>query len=105
MRTNEIGYLRYFMDIPVVTLGFRMNSTGSIQFDGFEESDIDIKNEVNAFALRVGMNMGIEYSIAESTSVICKAGFNYTFTDIIKNSGEKINILGFPLGMGLYYGF
>ena len=43
-RTNEIGYLRYYAEVPTFTLGFRSQARGDLEFDNLNEDNIDIKN-------------------------------------------------------------
>ena len=105
-RTKEFGYLRYYVEIPVFTLGFRSQARGEIQYTGVNEDKIDIKDEVNAIAFSWGMGAGIEYSVSDGTAII--AGFDYqnTFTDITQDYSDvdsKGKLNHFVLRLGVMF--
>lgn len=85
-RTREFGYLRYFAEIPVITLGFKSQAKGTIQYQGINETDkYTIQKEVNSLALSWGVGGGVEYSIGSSTSLIGGLGYQRVFTDVTKD--------------------
>jgi len=55
MRTDEIGYFRYFAEIPVFNLSFRAQSRGSILGEGIDEEDLDINKDVTLINLSWGL--------------------------------------------------
>jgi hypothetical protein len=84
-RTKEFGYLRYYAEVPVITIGFRSQSKGAIEFTGINEDKIIIKKEVVPLALSWGLGGGIEYSLGENTALIGGVGFQRVFTDVTKD--------------------
>ncbi len=87
-RTNEMGYLRYWAEIPVITLGFNSQARGSIQQTGINEDKIDIKKEVTGLSMSWGIAGGVEYNVSSGTSLIGGLGFEKVFTDVTKNVDE-----------------
>ncbi|MBK9018249.1 MAG: outer membrane beta-barrel protein [Saprospiraceae bacterium] len=103
-RTNEIGYLRYYAELPVITLGFKSQARGQVEYSSIKEDKIDIKKEVTPLALSWGIGGGIEYSVNESTSLVCGVNYQRVFTDVTKNydnvdSKAVINAIVLHLGV------
>jgi hypothetical protein len=92
MRTREFGRIRYFLE-PGVFLNFKSKSQGSIEGRGIgsDAEKINIKKEVNGIGLLWGMNGGLEYSLAETTSLVAGLGFQSGFTDLTKDKGTIID--------------
>ncbi len=93
-RTNEFGYLRYYAELPVLTLGFKSQARGAFQGTGINKEKIDIKKEVNGLALSWGLGGGVEYSISGSTSLIGGIAYQRVFTDVTKNHGSAVKSKG-----------
>lgn len=94
-RTNEFGYLRYYAELPVITLGFKSQARGAFKNSGINEEKIDIKKDVNGLALSWGLGGGVEYSISGSTSLIGGLSYQRLFTDVTKDHGSAVNSKGF----------
>lgn len=90
-RTNEIGYLRYYAELPVITLGFRSQAKGQVEFSSMKEDITDIKKEVIPLALSWGVGGGVEYSVSESTALVGGLSFQKVFTDVTKNYGGNVD--------------
>lgn len=90
-KTKEFGYIRYYAEIPVFTLGFKSQARGSIQFQGVNEDKIDIKGEVRALALSWGAGGGIEYAVSDGTSIVGGISFQSQFTDVSKNYKPEVD--------------
>ena len=102
MRTREFGYLRYFAEIPVFTIGFESTTRGTISAgprvsdDPQAIEDLNIRNEINAIALSWGFGGGAEYSLSQTTSVVAGIFYQKYFTDITDDNGTtEHNTLGF----------
>jgi hypothetical protein len=93
LKTREYGYLRYFVESPVITLGFRSQARGSIEYTGLKEENIDIKREVSAMALSWGLSGGIEYGVSGNTALVAGLGFQRLFTDLSKDYSPDVNYL------------
>jgi opacity protein-like surface antigen len=92
MRTQEFGYLRYFAEIPVITLGVRTQARGDISANGNNNTEKEnIKDDVNLFNLSWGLGGGVEFSLNESTSLIAGLFYQNGFTDITNDSANKYN--------------
>jgi len=85
LRTDEIGYLRYFAEIPVFTLSFRAQSRGSIMGGEINEEDLDINRDVTPINFSWGVGGGIEYSITSNAVLIAGIYYNSSFIDITDN--------------------
>lgn len=89
MRTDEIGYLRYFAEVPIFTLGFRAQSRGSIDGEGIIEEDLDINRDVTPINISWGIGGGIEYSITSNAVLVAGLYYNASFIDITDNDAIR----------------
>jgi len=91
MTTQEFGYLRFFAQVPVITLGILTQAKGDISGANVTEpvEDLDIKKDVNFITLSWGLGGGVEYSIGENTSLIGGISFQRSFIDIAKNKNAN----------------
>ena len=90
-KTKEFGYIRYYAEIPVFTLGFRSQARGAVSFTNVNEDKIDIKKEVLPLAISWGAGGGIEYAVSDGTSLIGGIGFQSQFTDATKNYKPEVD--------------
>ena len=90
-KTKEFGYLRYYAEIPVFTLGFKSQARGQISFPNVNEDNIDIKKEVLPLAFSWGAGGGIEYAVSDGTSIIGGISFQGQFTDVTKNYKPEVD--------------
>ena len=90
MRTQEFGYIRYFAEVPIFTLGIRTQAKGSVSGTTIDTEKEDIREDVRLFALSWGLGGGIEYSIGPNTSLVGGIYYHNYFTDITKDDGQKI---------------
>ncbi len=88
MRTRQFGNIRYFLE-PGVYLNFKSQARGAIEGRGVgpEAERINIRKDINGISLAWGMNGGIQYALAETTSLIAGLGFQVGFTDLTENKG------------------
>ncbi len=90
MRTQEFGYIRYYAEIPIFTLGIRTQARGSISGTAIDSEKEDISKDVAPFALSWGIGGGIEYAVGPNTSLIGGIYYQNYFTDVTKDDGVKI---------------
>ena len=92
LRTREFGYLTYYLEAPIFTLGIRSNARGGISGGGLADAldDIVIKDEVNPFAISWGFGGGVEYSVAETTRLFGGLQFQQVFTDVTKDGDDYV---------------
>ncbi|MBI5916637.1 MAG: outer membrane beta-barrel protein [Bacteroidetes bacterium] len=105
-RTNEIGYLRYYAELPIITLGFKSQARGTIESGSIKEDKIDIKKEVNPLALSWALGAGVEYSVSETTALIGGVSYQRLFTDVTHNYSEanaKATISTLVLHLGVMF--
>ena len=104
MRTNEMGYMRYFAEIPVITLGFNTGARAKIE-DG---DDFRIGKDTNLMQMSWGLGAGAEYAVSESTSIVAglyfQSGFINTYnakTGIteIDDTKTKVNAIEIRIGV------
>ena len=109
MRTNEIGYMRYFGQFGF-TPGINIQAKKDYESVGSNQDDIDIKGTINDFNIGLAIGLGFEYSFGGNTALVVSAVFNNGFTDIDKSShldgagnviGNKLisNFVGLNVGV------
>ncbi len=105
-RTNEVGYLRYYAELPIITLGFKSQARGQVEYTSIKEDKIDIKKEVTPIALSWGVGGGIEYSVSESTAIVAGITYQKIFTDVTKdydNVDAKATINAIIIHLGVMF--
>ena len=88
MRTREFGYIKYYIEVPIITWGLRTQARGDI--DGISIAkleDEDISKDMVNYHLSLGIGAGIEYSISLNNSLIFGLYYNRTISDVTKNFG------------------
>lgn len=117
MRTNEFGYIRYYIE-PGFMIGIQTQARGKVndpKIGGIDPDEkFDIRKEVNPLNLSWGIGGGIEYSLSANTSLIAGLGLQFGFIDVNddgqdtyiqdaqerdENSNEKINAVTLKLGI------
>ena len=88
MRTNEIGYMRYFGQFGF-TPGFNISAKSDfevVDFNGNKVSltDEDIKSDVVPINVALNIALGLEYGLSGNTALLISLNFNNGFVDIIK---------------------
>lgn len=87
LRTREFGYLTYYLEAPIFTLGIRSNVRATLQGGGQSDiaEDLDASKEVTPLAISWGFGGGAEYSISESTRFFAGLQYQNIFTDVTKD--------------------
>ena len=83
MRTNEIGYIRYFGQFGF-TPGVNIGAKANIESKSFSKKDEDVKSEIAPINVALNIGLGIEYSLGGNTALVISANFNNGFLDISK---------------------
>ncbi|MFH1004753.1 MAG: outer membrane beta-barrel protein [Bacteroidota bacterium] len=91
MRTNEIGYMRYFFQ-PSINIGFRKKIRANDDLCSYktkqplQQTDLDITKDMNFFRLSTTMSAGGEYYLSGSTAVVFAIGYDYGLSNVTKDS-------------------
>lgn len=98
LRTNEIGYFRYFGEFGVVN-SFRIRSR--LNIDGSEIDNLtlnkkaenlnDVKSNIYNASLKVGG--GFEYTFSDKTALLVELSFNNGFINVLKDGDEDRSVL------------
>ena len=96
MRTNEIGYMRYFGQFGF-TPGINISAKSDSKGNTFTKDDEDIKSDIVPVNVGLLIALGMEYTLGGNTALVVSASFNNGFIDIYKSSytdgnGNKVNI-------------
>jgi opacity protein-like surface antigen len=110
LKTNEIGYLTYFLQFGVAP-GFNIRAksdrkittqTGS-NISTESEDNVDIKDDINNFNLSMIIAGGLEYTLSGSTVLLAGITFNNGFLDILDDSAIKANSDYLALTVGVLF--
>ena len=84
--------IAYYIE-PALAVAFKTQARGEITGPGVGEQDekINIRQEVNALNLSVGIGAGIEYQLSGNMSLVGGVGFLSGFTDATDDNGTVIN--------------
>lgn len=100
MRTKEFGYIRYFAEIPLFSLGVKVQARGDVKgTNSLDRERENIKKDVNLLNLNWGFGGGIHYALSEDSALIGGLYYQQGFADVtddkaIKTSGVKENSKG-----------
>ncbi len=88
LHTREFGFLRYYVQAPIFTLGIRTSAKGSISGGGIpgSEDNFNIDKEVSPIALSWGLGGGAEYEVGGGTVLVGGLQFSRLFTDVTKDN-------------------
>jgi len=102
MRTDEIGYIRYYGTFGV-TPGFRLSAKGQSSFGGATFDDVDIKDQINMLNLSLTIGGGIQYIVSGNTRLVGGIEFNNGFSDLLKNKEQKSTCSTIKLVAGVMF--
>ncbi len=87
LHTREFGFIRYYVQAPIFTIGIRTSAKGSISGGGVPDDleDLNISKEVSPLALSWGLGGGAEYEIGGGTVLFGGLQFSRLFTDVTKD--------------------
>jgi len=92
MRTKEFGSIRYFTEIPLFSIGIKVQARGDVE--GAGQLDVErenIRKDVNLFNLNWGFGAGIHYTLSEDTEIISGLYYQQGFVDITDDKALKAN--------------
>lgn len=98
-KTNEIGYMTYFMKAGVSPM-FRWKAKGDANQQRI--SDESIKDEVRAFNLGFNVGGGFEYSLGGTTKLLVELVFTNGLTNITQTD-DKIILNSLALRTGILF--
>lgn len=111
LKTTEIGYFTYFLQFgvsPGINIRAKADTkltqqVGSHQATVVEESDVDIKDQINSFNLSMIVSGGLEYTLSGSTNLLVGITFNNGFLDIFDGDEVKANSNFLALTVGILF--
>ena len=104
MRTNEIGYMRYFFQ-PCLNIAFRKKVranddlttlpkngplTGAGGGQSANQTNLDITKDMNLIRLSATLSAGGEYYISGSTAIVFSIGYDYGLSNVVKGTSDYL---------------
>jgi hypothetical protein len=94
LKTNEIGYMRYFGQFGV-NAGFRTRARAEDQgtySGGYEANlpDRDISKDIQLPRLALNVGAGVEYNLVGNTALVVSANYNKGFTNALKKNSNEL---------------
>ena len=97
LRTNEIGYFRYFGEFGIVN-SFRVRSRLSVEGSEIENMNLnkkveplnDVKSGLYNASLKVGG--GFEYTFSDKTALLVELSFNNGFINVLKDGDDQRSV-------------
>lgn len=93
MRTNEIGYLRYFFE-PRFNVGIRKKVRSDDKVANLKsgqsttQKDMDITKDMSLLRLSVTLSAGGEYYVSGSTALTFSIGYDYGLSNVVQNTSD-----------------
>jgi hypothetical protein len=97
LRTNEVGYFKYFGEFGIVN-SFRVRARTTIEGSTIENESITKKLEPfglksNFYNASLKVGGGFEYTISDKTALLVELSFNNGFINILKDGDDKRTVL------------
>lgn len=93
--SNENSPVKYFIELPTLTLSIVSKATGDIVGDdnlpaanADQANDIKLVKEVRPLALSLGLSAGIEYELAANAHLMIGLGYQQQFTDFTSDNAR-----------------
>jgi hypothetical protein len=114
LKTNEIGYLTYYLQAgvaPGVNIRARGDFSSAIQTkyangtivnSNVEDDDVDVKDDINNVNLSMIIGGGVEYTLSGSTVLLAGIQFNNGFMDVL-DGDEKANSNYLAITLGVLF--
>jgi opacity protein-like surface antigen len=119
LKTKEIGYLKYFLQVGVApgvnirskyngTVKTRTVSSSITKTETVEIENEDIASDINLFNLSMALGAGIEYNLTGSTSIIAGVTFSNGLIKVTDKKAQNpvlsdakvfANLLGLNIGI------
>ncbi len=94
MRTNEIGYFRYFGHVPF-HLDIRTQARGTVESSTINtDNPQNINGDAGLLNLSWGIGGGAEYSLSTGTSLVAGLFYHNGFLDVTNNKGTQNSTQG-----------
>lgn len=89
LRTREYGYIRYFAEIPIITLSAVTSAKGSIDASNLDVNKENIKKDVKQLNAQWGLGGGFEYNFSETNAILFGLYYHQGFFDMTKKRGSS----------------
>ncbi len=96
MRSNQIGYINYFAEFPILSLGILTNAKGDITSSSINSEDENIIKDVSSLFLSWGVGGGLEYELSAGTSLILGIYYLSSLSDMTTDDA----VVNIPLDTG-----
>lgn len=88
MRTREYGYVRYFVEAPIITLGGLTAAKANIDAANIDVNKQKIKDDMKRLNAQWGLGAGMEYNFSQDNALGIGLYYNQGFFDLTKNYGD-----------------
>lgn len=93
LQTNEIGYLRYFAQIPYFSVGFPIQGRADFS-NGVTSENENVLPSLSKMSLTWGLGAGVEYALSENASFVGGLYFDSSILDIVEDADSQLNTGG-----------
>jgi hypothetical protein len=99
-KTNEIGYMTYFANLGVTPM-INVRDRASDVSETLDSENI--ADAVQLFNMNYFINLGIQYSLGGSTSLVGGLGYSSGFVDVTTGEKDKITVSTFTIKVGILF--
>jgi len=89
LRSREMGYNRFFIEAPIITLAILTRGRGDISAEQFLFERENIRKDLRFANIFWGLGAGIERSISLNNSVTAGIYYQNGLIDVTKNKGHR----------------
>jgi opacity protein-like surface antigen len=87
--TQAVKNWRYFAELPILTLGFRVKSTADLSAASLSEQDIRINKDMRWLFAQIGLGLGAQKEIFSGNAIYWGLFFHQSILDLKRNNGWK----------------
>lgn len=87
LRTREYGYMRYFAELPIITLSAITAGKANIDAANIDVNKQKVTDDMKRLNAQWGLGGGVEYNFSAENALVVGAYYNQGFFDLTKNYG------------------
>lgn len=90
MISSQIGYLSYFAEFPILSMGFLTSAKAGINSSTVSSEEENVIKDVSTLFLNWGVGAGVEYEISSGTSLVGGIYYHSNLNDFTTNDATRL---------------
>lgn len=86
LRTREYGYMRYYAELPIITLSAITQGKANVDAANIDVNKQKVTSDMKRLNAQWGIGGGVEYNFSEDNALVLGAYYNQGFFDLTRNT-------------------